>query len=40
MREVQPQTYRVSLRSKDDINVARVAEKFGGGGHKTLRLPR
>ena len=34
MREVQPQTYRVSLRSKDDINVARVAEKFGGGGHK------
>ncbi len=34
MREVQPDTYRVSLRSKGDINVARVAEKFGGGGHK------
>ncbi len=34
MREVQPNAYRVSLRSKDDINVARVAEKFGGGGHK------
>jgi phosphoesterase RecJ-like protein len=34
MREVQPNTYRVSLRSKDNINVARVAEKFGGGGHK------
>ena len=34
MREVQPNVYRVSLRSKDDINVARVAEKFGGGGHK------
>ncbi|MGI8786620.1 MAG: DHH family phosphoesterase [Pyrinomonadaceae bacterium] len=34
MREVQPDAYRVSLRSKDNINVARVAEKFGGGGHK------
>ena len=32
MREVGPETYRVSLRSKGDINVARVAEKFGGGG--------
>ncbi len=26
--------YKISLRSKDDINVARVAEAFGGGGHK------
>ena len=34
MREVKPEAYRVSLRSKGDINVARVAEKFGGGGHK------
>lgn len=34
MREVRPNEYRVSLRSKDNINVARVAEKFGGGGHK------
>ena len=34
MREVQPNAYRVSLRSKNNINVARVAEKFGGGGHK------
>ncbi len=34
MREVQPNEYRVSLRSKGSINVARVAEKFGGGGHK------
>ncbi len=34
MREVQPNAYRVSLRSKGCINVARVAEKFGGGGHK------
>lgn len=34
MREVQPGAYRVSLRSKGDLNVARIAEKFGGGGHK------
>jgi phosphoesterase RecJ-like protein len=34
MRETAPNVYRVSLRSKGDINVARVAEKFGGGGHK------
>jgi len=34
MRETQPNAFRVSLRSKDNINVARVAEKFGGGGHK------
>jgi phosphoesterase RecJ-like protein len=34
MREVGPDQYRVSLRSKGDINVARVAEKFGGGGHR------
>lgn len=34
MREVEPDFFRVSLRSKDGVNVARVAEKFGGGGHK------
>lgn len=34
MREVGPNQYRASLRSKGDINVAKVAEKFGGGGHK------
>jgi len=32
-REVQPSTYRVSLRSKNRVNVSRVAEAFGGGGH-------
>jgi phosphoesterase RecJ-like protein len=26
---------RCSLRSKGNINVAEIAEKFGGGGHKT-----
>lgn len=34
MREIGPNQYRVSLRSKGDINVARVAERFGGGGHR------
>ena len=34
MREVEPGKYRASLRSKGSINVAKVAEKFGGGGHK------
>jgi phosphoesterase RecJ-like protein len=34
MREIGGDAYRVSLRSKGDINVARVAEKFGGGGHR------
>jgi phosphoesterase RecJ-like protein len=34
MREVGKDAYRCSLRSKGDINVARVAEKFGGGGHR------
>ena len=34
MREVGPNKFRASLRSKGDINVARVAESFGGGGHK------
>ena len=34
MREVHPNAFRVSIRSKGKINVARVAEKFGGGGHK------
>jgi phosphoesterase RecJ-like protein len=34
MREVGPNAYRASLRSKGSVNVAKVAEKFGGGGHK------
>ena len=34
MREVGQGAYRVSLRSKGEINVARIAEMFGGGGHK------
>lgn len=34
MREIGSNQYRVSLRSKGDINVARVAERYGGGGHR------
>ena len=34
MREVEPGVYRVSLRSKGELDVAAIAEKFGGGGHK------
>jgi bifunctional oligoribonuclease and PAP phosphatase NrnA len=33
-RELRGGRYRVSLRSKGQINVAAVAEHFGGGGHK------
>jgi phosphoesterase RecJ-like protein len=32
-RELPNSTYRISLRSKNRVNVARVAEHFGGGGH-------
>ena len=34
LKESAPGVYRVSLRSKCDVNVARIAEKFGGGGHR------
>jgi phosphoesterase RecJ-like protein len=33
-KELSPGIYRVSLRSKGKHNVARVAEEFGGGGHR------
>src|SRR5258707_13859790 len=33
-KEYAPGVYRTSLRSKGDVNVAKVAEKFGGGGHR------
>ena len=33
-RELSDKRYRVSLRSKGGINVSKVAEHFGGGGHK------
>lgn len=34
IREVEAGSYRVSLRSKGSVNVAQVAELFGGGGHR------
>jgi len=33
-KEVAPDSYRVSMRSKEDVDVNRVAKTFGGGGHK------
>jgi phosphoesterase RecJ-like protein len=34
LRECEPGIYRTSLRSKGEVNVARVAGLFGGGGHR------
>ena len=33
-REQADGRFRVSLRSKGEVNVAKVAEVFGGGGHE------
>jgi len=33
LRELPNRRVRLSLRSKGELNVARVAERFGGGGH-------
>ena len=33
-KELSEGVYRVSLRSKGKNNVAKVAETFGGGGHR------
>jgi len=33
-RELTDRRWRVSLRSKGEVNVSAVAEHFGGGGHK------
>ena len=33
-KESGPGVYRTSLRSKGDVNVAKIAEQFGGGGHR------
>jgi len=34
LKETEPGVYRTSLRSKGEVNVARVAGLFGGGGHR------
>jgi phosphoesterase RecJ-like protein len=33
-KEISPESYRISLRSKGDVDVNRAAAVFGGGGHK------
>ncbi|MFH0965662.1 MAG: bifunctional oligoribonuclease/PAP phosphatase NrnA [Planctomycetota bacterium] len=43
-REEAPRFVKVSLRAKDDFDVARIARLFGGGGHRaaagfTLEMP-
>jgi len=32
-KEMDKDTFRISIRSKDTANAALIAEKFGGGGH-------
>jgi len=34
MKEANDGSVRVSFRSKDEIDVSRLAEQYGGGGHK------
>jgi bifunctional oligoribonuclease and PAP phosphatase NrnA len=34
LRELSDHRVRLSIRSKGEINVARIAERFGGGGHQ------
>lgn len=34
LRELSNHNVRLSMRSKGDVNVARIAERFGGGGHQ------
>jgi phosphoesterase RecJ-like protein len=33
-REITPDQVRVSLRSRNDFDVAELAERYGGGGHR------
>ena len=33
LHELEPQKYKVSLRSKQYIDVSVIAKHFGGGGH-------
>lgn len=34
LRQVGPEKYKVSMRAKNSVDVAAVANSFGGGGHK------
>lgn len=33
MYELQKEEYKISLRASGDVNVSKVAQHFGGGGH-------
>ncbi len=33
MKEMEKDTFKISLRSVNDVNVSKVCQKFGGGGH-------
>ena len=33
-KQAEGDQYRVSMRSKDDIDIGAIAKEFGGGGHK------
>ncbi len=33
-KEVDPQHWSVSMRAKADVDLAAVASRFGGGGHR------
>lgn len=34
MYELEPEVYKVSLRSDDSVDVSEIARRYGGGGHK------
>ena len=34
MYELKLNEFKVSLRSNDDVDVSKIAQYFGGGGHK------
>jgi len=33
-KQIEGEQYRISMRSKAEVDVSRVAKEFGGGGHK------
>jgi len=33
-KQIEGEEYRVSMRSKGDIDIGAVSKEFGGGGHK------
>jgi phosphoesterase RecJ-like protein len=34
VRQIDGTRYKISMRSKGAVNVASIANRFGGGGHK------